>query len=1481
MNDAIMRDNHAEQVYPLTPTQLQVAYHSIAHPEIPEVYAVQHTIGFPGKINTDVMRDVLTTVMQHCAILRGSVITVAEQMLSLRIAGAVDLNFQIIDLEGSDQQTIQQIADADRRRGFADLNQALCRFSIITTNSKDYLVWTFHHILMGADSMHVMHNILLTYQAALSSSLTYQPYALSYADCLDRYYANNQDDGVAYWDALLKDYRPNGHLLQNTLPQYDGGFKQQAMPFAFDAEQVTYIEQFSEKHQIRVNNLLQLAWGQMIAVLSGQQDIVFGVVRAFPQLAHPMTPGPWFQTFPLRLRLSDDTTQHFLHHIAEQNRQMNRLFYTQPNQSYRAQEGEDAVRLFQTMYEFKTRSFEQSLRSSQLPANMHYAFNLDMDMALCLEVCHESRQIHGRLHYDARLFTACYAQTLTQYLTHITLQLMRCISVSMMQIDLLSPKDHCFYAKHLMAQACYVSEPSDLYTYYYRGMQAYKDKICLVEKDQHYSFTQLQSDVSYVNQLLKRQGIQENIVVAFCLEQRYWQVVSILAVLSLGASYVPLDVEWPEERLVSCLDLAKATYLLLNNAALVSQFKQKSIQAILLANKGELKSPAESLSLFSGCEDASALAYTIFTSGTTGQPKGVQISHQAVMTTLQAMQDICAIQPKDMILALSAVTFDLSVFDIFGMLSQGAGIVYPAANEKKDPQCWIRLMQQHAISIWNGVPALFELFIQQLTYCDEATLQILQANLRLVLLSGDVITPTLLNSTKHYFPGARVICLGGATEGSIWSIAFEASEYQENMKRVPYGLPLPGQSAYVLDDHDRLLGCYMPGEYCIGGDALALGYCSHNPEDYQRFFYHAALGMRLYRTGDKAYLDDCGQLIILGRKDTQVKVGGCRIETAEIESVLNSFGFHRAAVVVDESQRILVYYMGDVSESDLLNSCKRRLPTYMMPHVFFKLEALPLSANGKLMRADLPTLLGKAKPMAIDSADKLFKQVVAVFKKLFPESTIDATVPIYVMGITSMMLISLLIALREAFNVALQVSDIYAVSNIYELVKMIRQKMQSGITESKPLEAIQTSFMQSIWKASQILGHTASYNIPLCFSCVGDFSMDAISQMLKHFIIKNKRVFGYYYDASSQMAIADDWISYFSVECIDLVAFNDYTQKTIIHKAANIGFDLTKPPLCRLACFQCTSDKIIVLFTVHHMIMDQYAMVMVVDAIKKMLLSCHLRPQPVPMLPCQSLDQISITPNQNMLAYENYIDQLSSAKPGSLLRYATKVDQGLKRRGCFDIDSVVDVAKLKIFAKEVNLSSFMVLLTIWQTYLCKLLSVDKHVISLPVSSRYGYSGFGMFSNLLPLPFNLDNQLSIKQLCIANAKQIRLALSFQDVPLERILQDVERADGSRPSLFDIVMYEEVGFCKAHNDQGAIEVGLIPLDFSKYDMSIACLVINNSYKLRIDYNKQMYTHHTLVDLFNGFVKFTQACVNHSDSLGEIFIISSPKIDDTLRV
>ncbi|WP_041791958.1 non-ribosomal peptide synthetase [Stigmatella aurantiaca] len=560
-------------------------------------------------------------------------------------------------------------------------------------------------------------------------------------------------------------------------------------------------------------------------------------------------------------------------------------------------------------------------------------------------------------------------------------------------------------------------------------------RMAILEPALRMSYGELLGQAGSLAAHLAELGARPNELTAVVLEKGWRQIVAVTAIHLAGSAYLPIDPALPEERRRLLLEEGQVKVVLTESHLAERLSWPASVRVVAIADTARGAPPRLP------ARAASDMAYCIYTSGSTGRPKGVKIEHRAAANTILDINERFGVGPADRVFALSSLGFDLSVYDIFGSLAAGAAIVLPQPEVTRDPAHWLQVLRQQGVTIWNSVPTLMEMLVDQV----EARGELLPETLRLVMLSGDWIPVTLPDRIRRLSRDIRVISLGGATEASIWSIIHPIGRVDPAARSIPYGRPMLNQRFYVLDEKLAPRPDHVPGDLYIGGVGLAQGYFRDEETTRARFFNHPRTGERLYRTGDLGRFLPEGEIEFLGRKDFQVKIAGHRIELGEIEAVLQRHPSIREAVVAapgERTSRRLVAYLvpveGQEAPSDevLRSFLAAALPQYMVPAVFVRLEHLPLSSNGKVDRKALPEPVlqpSRASGLTDARGGKILSAIMRLVSEVLKRPSIEPEAGLLQLGATSVELIKLSMMLEQEFGSRPTITELLSLRNASEI----------------------------------------------------------------------------------------------------------------------------------------------------------------------------------------------------------------------------------------------------------------------------------------------------------------------------------------------------------------------------------------------------------------------------------------------------------------
>ncbi len=569
------------------------------------------------------------------------------------------------------------------------------------------------------------------------------------------------------------------------------------------------------------------------------------------------------------------------------------------------------------------------------------------------------------------------------------------------------------------------------------------DAIALRKGDKTLTYNELNKQANRLANLLIDSGIVPEDNIGLLVTRDFEMIIGMMAILKSGGAYVPIDPEYPIDRQEYIFNQSLLKMVIADRdyplRTLIDEKKFIIIDFNNLTIFGEIN-PGLQI-------DSKQLAYTIYTSGSTGRPKGVMIEHHSAVNLVLWVNSTYNVGTNDRLLFITSMCFDLSVYDVFGMLSAGGTLVIAESKEIQNVRTLQEMLVKYDITFWDSVPTTMDYLVRDL---EREQPGYRHNGLKTVFMSGDWIPVDLPERMKAFFPEADVISLGGATEATVWSNYFPVKKTDKNWKSIPYGKPITNNFFYILDEQLQPVPFGVMGDLYIGGVGVARGY-ANDPEKTNNAFvpdpFNKSLGGVMYRTGDLGRMMPDLNMEFLGRKDNQVKIQGFRIELGEVESVLNSCEIVRSAVVLAkddiDGKKMLVAYIVPKQKFDkekVVEFLKTKLPQYMVPAVWIEMEDLPLTSNGKIDRKSLPDhqeVIAEKKKIYLEPNTETEKVMAALWKESMGLDQISVDDNFFELGGHSLMAVRILSKFEKKTGRNFQLAILFKYPDIRSLSDFI------------------------------------------------------------------------------------------------------------------------------------------------------------------------------------------------------------------------------------------------------------------------------------------------------------------------------------------------------------------------------------------------------------------------------------------------------------
>jgi amino acid adenylation domain-containing protein len=698
----------------------------------------------------------------------------------------------------------------------------------------------------------------------------------------------------------------------------------------------------------------------------------------------------------------------------------------------------------------------------ELPGIAASPFPIDHPVAkfeLTLSLADHEGSLHASLTYNVDLFDRETVERLAGQLAVLLAGVLDDPLVPVEALPLLGPSERALQLLEWNATRADFARDRCLHELFEAQAARTPEATAVVFEDRQLTYGALDAQADRLAAHLRARQVGRGALVALCAERSLALVPALLGILKAGGAYVPLDPAWPDERLARLLGTLEARVVVTTRAQL-SRLTGLARGAALFCLDGApddadgdhtwpfVQAPP---TVEGGLDRARPTdpAYVIFTSGSTGEPKGVVMAHRPVVNLIEWVNGHARVTSADRMLFLTSPCFDLSVYDVFGILAAGGVVDVVPEHVLEEPAAFAAFVRDRPVTFWDSAPAALRFLTALMPAGGES---VAARALRVVFLSGDWIPLDMPADVHRLFPGARLVALGGATEAAIWSNSFDVGAIDPHWRSIPYGRPIQNARYYVLDERLEPVPIGVAGDLYIGGDCLAAGYWRDPALTAERFLpdpHDPRPGGRMYRTGDTARFFADGALEFLGRRDQQVKVRGYRVELGEVEAALLACPGVREAVVhahgePGQDRRLVAYVVpeagAEITDAAVRTRLRETLPDFMVPSGYVFLPALPLSANGKVDRRRLPApeaALGERDAVHVPPRTPTEALLAGLWAEVLHVDRVGVHDNFFALGGYSLKIVQVVALLRDRHGLELPVRDVFGSRDLAELARRV------------------------------------------------------------------------------------------------------------------------------------------------------------------------------------------------------------------------------------------------------------------------------------------------------------------------------------------------------------------------------------------------------------------------------------------------------------
>ncbi len=1327
------------------------------------------------------------------------------------------------DLREADNQeeSLQEVVQNEVSRLFDLETGPIFRVSLIQVGEEDHvLVLTMHHIVSDGWSLGILGRELETcYAAGLQGrDPELPPLPIQYADFAvwQRTWLRGEvlEAQLGYWRKKLADFVPLAFPVDFLRPAIQ----------TFDARQHVLrlqpalcqaLQKYSQQQGVTLSITMLTAFTVLLAKYSGQTDIVVGspIANRNRKEIEGLI-GFFVNSLVLRTDVGGDPSfAELLGRVKTTSLEAydhQDVPFEQIVEDLQPERDPSRNPVFQVMFAVQNAPYERL----QLPGVTIEPFQGGGRKTRVDVECHvweRGEEVTISLVYNRDLFEP---STLASFGHHYQTVLERVVEMPAQRLSAVSLVDDTERHQQRVAwNATATSYPKDqsLGVLFEEQVALRPEAVAVIDGDAHLTYQQLQQRATQLGHWLRRQGVGAESRVGVCLDRGVDLLVSLLGILKIGGAYVPLDPHAPPERLAFLVQDAGVRLVLTHDIhrpqlgglppGIVHVLDQEWAPIAQEADRGV---PATGHSL--------GLAYIMYTSGSTGQPKGTLISHRSVVRLVQATNYI-HLGSQARVAHVAHVAFDAITFEVWGALLNGGVVVVFEQEAVLTPARFAARVQEEGVSALFMTTALFNQVVRE----EPRAL----ASLKTVLFGGELVDRAWVARVLEAGPPGQLAHVYGPTESTTFATWHRVEAADLTGVTVPIGRPVSNTQAYVVDRRQHLVPVGVAGELLIGGDGVAWGYLNQPTLTAEKFLplsYSTEPGARVYRTGDQVRWNRQGALEFQGRRDGQVKVRGHRIEVGEIEVTLREHAAVQDAVVVcredQPGEKELVAYVVTAKEDDLPTlraHLKQQLPGYMVPSVVIRLEGMPLTANGKVDKRALP------KPREADRLQEttyvaprtaIERRLAAIWQAVLNRERVGVQDNFFEIGGHSLLATKVVSRVREEFDRDLSLREFFASPTVAGLVdRKVFQTREKAPSQGVALQRVSRedglplSFAQQrLWFLHQLEPESAGYNSPLVVRLSGSLHVGALKRSFQTLVDRHETLRTSFpsQDGSPKQVIATDFRLPWREENIAGIpeSERETTAQAFVKTEVARAFDLGKGPLIRLFLLHLGQDDHVFVITLHHIISDGWSMGILSHELEESY-AAYLKDQAptLPVLPIQYAD-FSVW-QRTWLQGENLDKQLgywrqqlagmpTLALPTDLPRPAVQTFGAA--RELVPLSPELSQA-LRILSGQHGVTLTIWVLAAFNALLAKYTGQTDIVVGSPIANRTrtdleGLIGF--FVNSLVLRTDLSGDPSFVAL-VDRTKRVSVeAYDHQDVPFERIVEELQpERDRGRNPLFQVM------------------------------------------------------------------------------------------------
>ncbi len=1395
-------------------------------------YNMPAAVRLSGRVNLDALHSSLNEIVRRHEVLRTSFPS-SEGEPRQYIDEYSELRPEVIDLINSDEaereQKLELILEEETRRGFDLSSGPLIRAKLIKMGEDEHvLIVVMHHIVSDGWSMEVMVREFTHLYEALSqgreSSLAeleiqYADYAVWQREWLQGEVLENQ---LQYWKEKL-DSVAVLEMPTDRARRPMAGYSRGSESFRISAELTSKIKQLSKREGVTLFMSLLGASQALLARYSGQEDIAVGTPiagRNHREIEGLI--GLFVNTLVMRVDVGGNTTvrellarvrETALGAYAHQDIPFEKLVEElQPERSLSHQP------LFQVMIEMHNLPSDASpiagLNISGEPMKSPSAkFELTLAMA------ERGDEIQGELEYATELYDGWRMRRLLEHFERVLEGMAANEQSRVMELPLLSRQEYKQLVVDWNDTAADYTKENCFHDLFERQVARTPDAVAATLADQVLTYRELNARANRLADVLIEEGVGPEVLVALLAERGVDFLIAMMGVFKAGGAYMPLDPRHPAHRIGQVLSRSEAKIVIADSrsgslaAELIAALAGETPPALFVLEE-LINAPRQQENLGRDFLP-NQLAYVIYTSGSTGVPKGAMVEHRGMLNHLLAKVRTLELDDKDIVGQTASQCFDISVWQFLAALLVGGRVQIYDDEITHDPASLLDQVELGEVTVLETVPSMMR---AMLTEAGQRRRMPELSALRWMIPTGEALPPEVCRHWLSLYPEVPLLNAYGPTECSDDVTHCRIDDVpSDGAMRVPIGRPITNTRIYVLNDVLQPQPVGIGGELYVGGEGVGRGYLNEAGKTSESFvpaMFGTEAGERLYASGDMArYLVD-GRLDYLGRIDHQVKIRGYRIELGEIEAVLNEHPAVEQVVVLaredDPGEKRLAAYLvtnEQVDERELRKYLLRKLPDYMSPAAFIRLDEMPLTANGKIDRKSLPRPehAGAASESVVPTT-AVEEILCGIWAEVLKVEKVGVKDNFFELGGHSLLATQVVSRIRKVLGVDLALRSLFERATVRELAEAVTEELRAGgvaqspaiVRRGREVELPLSYAQQRLWFMQELEPESWAYNIATAVRIVGALDAAAVSQSLRE-IARRHEVLRTSFESreGGPVQVIHDSTEV-ELSMVELNGLEESERERVAREIAvevsQRSFDLKQGPVWRAALVRLGKDEHVLVVCIHHVASDGWSSGVLIKEFIELYemfrggAQSRLKDLEIQYADFALWQRRWLEEGVLERQMEYWRGQLSGAQTLNLRKGQATQQVSSRRAEKVPFQLTAELtSELKALSRREGVTLFMTLLAAYQIVLGRYAKQEDVVVGTDIANRNRLETeglIGFFVNQLVLRVRLEGELSFKEL-LARVREVTLgADAHQDTPFEKLVEELAPArELSRTPLFE--------------------------------------------------------------------------------------------------